>query len=64
MPPIKKLEKFLEILDQLNNQTYITLNKLNKGERKKFLLLLKSKLYKEEYLNRLSLVKLRKLIRH
>ena len=64
MPPIKKLEKFLEILDQLNNQTYITLNKLNKGERKKFLLLLKSKLYKEEYLNKLSLVKLRKLIRH
>ena len=64
MPPIKKLEKFLEILDQLNNQTYITLNKLNKGERKKFLLLLKSKLYKEEYLNKLSLVKIRKLIRH
>ena len=64
MPPIKKLEKFLEILDQLNHQTYITLNKLNNQERKKFLLLLKSKLYKEEYLNKLSLVKLRKLIRH
>ena len=64
MPTIKKLEKFLKILDQLNDQTYIILNKLNKEERKKFLLLLKSKLYKEEYLNKLSLVKLRKLIRH
>ena len=64
MPPIKKFEKFLKILDQLNDQTYITLNKLKNQERKKFLSLLKSKLYKEEYLNKLSLVKLRKLIRH
>jgi hypothetical protein len=64
MPPIKKFEKFLKILDQLNDQTYITLNKLKNQEKKKFLSLLKSKLYKEEYLNKLSLVKLRKLIRH
>ena len=45
MPPIKKFEKFLKILDQLNDQTYITLNKLKNQEKKKFLSLLKSKLY-------------------
>ena len=36
MPPIKKLEKFFEILDDLDDETLTTISKLSEIKKKKF----------------------------
>ena len=36
MPPIKKLEKFFEILDDFDDETLTTISKLSEIKKKKF----------------------------